>query len=208
MPDRPNTPAWSRRRLLMGVGAAGGSGAMYRLGTALGLIPGFASAARPVIAPARGRRTVLILGAGISGLVAAYELGRAGYRLHGARSLAPRRRPQPHAAPRRQGRRTRQSADRARSTTTPTCISTPVPRAFRARTNACSTTAASSASSSRRSSTTTTTPGCRTTRCSAASRCAIANTSPTRAASCPSCSRRVLPHTGSTHRSMPPTPNA
>ena len=52
---------------------------MYRLGTALGLIPGFASAARPTLAPARGRRTVLILGAGISGLVAAYELGRAGY---------------------------------------------------------------------------------------------------------------------------------
>ena len=50
-----------------------------RLGTALGLIPGFASAARPTLAPARGRRTVLILGAGISGLVAAYELGRAGY---------------------------------------------------------------------------------------------------------------------------------
>src|SRR6476646_5801498 len=77
--DRPNTPAWSRRRLLMGVGAAGGSTAMFRLGTALGLIPGFASAARPAIAPARGRRTVLILGGGISGLVAAYELGRAGY---------------------------------------------------------------------------------------------------------------------------------
>ncbi len=77
--DPPNTPAWSRRRLLMGVGAAGGSTAMFRLGTALGLIPGFASAARPAIAPARGRRTVLILGGGISGLVAAYELGRAGY---------------------------------------------------------------------------------------------------------------------------------
>ena len=79
MSDRPNAPAWSRRRLLMSVGAAGGSTAMFRVGTALGLIPSFASAARPALAPARGGRTVLILGAGISGLVAAYELGRAGY---------------------------------------------------------------------------------------------------------------------------------
>jgi monoamine oxidase len=64
----------------MSVGAAGGSTAMYRLGAALGLIPNFAAAARPTLAPARGRKTVAILGAGISGLVAAYELGRAGYR--------------------------------------------------------------------------------------------------------------------------------
>ena len=77
--DQPNSPVWSRRRLLMSVGAAGGSAAMYRLGTALGVIPNFAATARPTLAPAKGRKTVAILGAGISGLVAAYELGRAGY---------------------------------------------------------------------------------------------------------------------------------
>ena len=111
MPDRPNTPAWSRRRLLMGVGAAGGSGAMYRLGTALGLIPGFASAARPAIAPARGHRTVLILGAGISGLVAAYELGRAGYECTVLEASHRAGGTKPDAASRRQGGRTRQSAN-------------------------------------------------------------------------------------------------
>jgi monoamine oxidase len=76
---RPNTPVWSRRRLLMSVGAAGGSTAMFRLGAALGLLPSAAAAERPALAPVKGRRTVAILGAGISGLVAAYELGRAGY---------------------------------------------------------------------------------------------------------------------------------
>ena len=76
--ERPN-PAWSRRRLLMSVGAAGGSTAMYRLGAALGVIPSFAAASRPTLVPVHGRKTVAILGAGISGLVAAYELGRAGY---------------------------------------------------------------------------------------------------------------------------------
>ena len=71
---------WSRRRLLMAVGAAGGSNAMFRVGAALGLVPSFAAAERPALKPANGKRTVVILGAGISGLVAAYELGRAGYR--------------------------------------------------------------------------------------------------------------------------------
>jgi monoamine oxidase len=78
--SRAGAQVWSRRRLLMSVGAAGGSAAMFRVGAALGWIPGFAAAARPTLAPAAGKRTVVILGAGISGLVAAYELGRAGYR--------------------------------------------------------------------------------------------------------------------------------
>ncbi|MEE4360350.1 MAG: FAD-dependent oxidoreductase [Pseudomonadales bacterium] len=70
----------SRRRFLELVGAAGGSGAMYRVASAMGIMaaPGASPLAR--VAPLTGkRRKVVILGAGISGLTAAYELGKAGY---------------------------------------------------------------------------------------------------------------------------------
>lgn len=64
-----------------GVGAVGGSSAVYRAALALGLVPEVGRVERPDIAPlaARERRSVVILGAGISGLVAAYELSRKGY---------------------------------------------------------------------------------------------------------------------------------
>jgi monoamine oxidase len=72
--------AFTRRGFLNLVGAAGGSAAVYQVAAGLGLIPMVARADRPDLAPTRGRkRTVVILGAGISGLVAAYELGRKGY---------------------------------------------------------------------------------------------------------------------------------
>ncbi|HKE94510.1 MAG TPA: FAD-dependent oxidoreductase [Povalibacter sp.] len=70
----------SRRDFLHMVGAAGGSTAVYRAATGLGLLPLAAHAVRPNIA-AVGTKSpkVLILGAGISGLTAAYELNRKGY---------------------------------------------------------------------------------------------------------------------------------
>ena len=70
----------SRRRFLELVGAAGGSGAVYRVASALGLMatPGAAPLAQ--LAPLQGaKRKVLILGAGIGGLTAAYELRKVGY---------------------------------------------------------------------------------------------------------------------------------
>ena len=70
----------TRRAFLEAVGAAAGSGAMYRAATALGLVaaPGAVQAAE--VRPLAGdRRHVLILGAGISGLTAAWELKKAGY---------------------------------------------------------------------------------------------------------------------------------
>ena len=70
----------SRRGFLHMVGAAGGSTAVYRAALGLGLLPAITHAARPKLAAA-GRKPpkVLILGAGISGLTAAYELTKKGY---------------------------------------------------------------------------------------------------------------------------------
>jgi len=64
------------------IGAAGGSAAVYQAGVALGLVSMTAAADTPRASLAdvgRHGRSVVILGAGISGLVAAYELERAGY---------------------------------------------------------------------------------------------------------------------------------
>ncbi len=73
---------FSRRDFLNWVGAAGGSAAVYQASLALGLIPTRAEAHTPRVSlpPASGAgRRVVVLGAGISGLVCAYELERAGY---------------------------------------------------------------------------------------------------------------------------------
>jgi monoamine oxidase len=71
----------SRRHFLRLAGASGGSAAVYQMALGLGIAPMIAHAARPDIAPLQGkqRRSVVILGAGISGLAAAYELSRKGY---------------------------------------------------------------------------------------------------------------------------------
>ncbi|MEU4410838.1 FAD-dependent oxidoreductase [Streptosporangium sp. NPDC023963] len=75
----------TRRALLVGVGAAGGAGAMFAAMGALGLAP--ESQDRDFIPPqrsdfsltGRGAAKVVVLGAGIAGLTCAYELGKAGY---------------------------------------------------------------------------------------------------------------------------------
>jgi monoamine oxidase len=71
----------TRRRFLQGVGVAGGSAALYETMTALGLIHVPEAWAGPAqLAPGSGNgKKVIILGAGIGGLTAAYELTRAGY---------------------------------------------------------------------------------------------------------------------------------
>lgn len=71
----------SRRHFLQLAGAAGGSTAAYRAALALGITPLLQAMERPDIRPvARGAaRKVLVLGGGISGLTAAYELDRKGY---------------------------------------------------------------------------------------------------------------------------------
>ena len=73
----------SRRDVLMRVGMAGGAGAMLAAMNLLGLSPATpASAASFALPPASGTgKSVVVLGAGIAGLVAAYELQRAGYKV-------------------------------------------------------------------------------------------------------------------------------
>ena len=68
----------SRRDFLNAAGAVGGSTAVFRAAVALGLLP-VAAHARPQVATITKPRKVLILGAGISGLTAAYELSKKGY---------------------------------------------------------------------------------------------------------------------------------
>ena len=75
--------ALTRRALLERVGAVGGGAAVYLAMEALGLaIPTPAGAENFRLPKSSGNgRSVVILGAGIAGLVAAYELQRAGYRV-------------------------------------------------------------------------------------------------------------------------------
>ncbi|GII79427.1 monoamine oxidase [Sphaerisporangium rufum] len=97
--DRPPRPAGAltRRSLLVGIGAAGGAGAMYAAMGVLGLAPtertapvppASGAAPTPFVPPRRSDFTlrgdgapasVLVLGAGVAGLAVAYELGKAGY---------------------------------------------------------------------------------------------------------------------------------
>lgn len=77
------TTTISRRKLLHLVGAVGGSAAVYRTALGLGLMTSTAYAGPPDIAPLARKQQhfVVILGAGISGLTAAYELSRKGYKV-------------------------------------------------------------------------------------------------------------------------------
>ena len=73
----------TRRNLLYRIGAVGGAGAAYMAMEAMGLaIPTPAGAEAFTLPPGSGSgRSVVILGAGIAGLVSAYELQQAGYRV-------------------------------------------------------------------------------------------------------------------------------
>jgi monoamine oxidase len=81
MAERSSHPQLTRRCLINLVGRAGGVAAAYSTMAAMGLLavpPAHARA--PELARNSGRGTrVIILGAGIAGMTAAYELGKAGY---------------------------------------------------------------------------------------------------------------------------------
>src|SRR5262245_24560231 len=69
----------SRRRLLHLIGVAAGSTAAYQAAVGLGVMAEVKAAPRPDLAPPGAGNQVAILGAGIAGLTAAYELNRKGY---------------------------------------------------------------------------------------------------------------------------------
>jgi monoamine oxidase len=70
----------TRRDLLAGIGSAGGAAAVYGAMTALGMLASPGCTNPPKLTPGSGRGIrVTILGAGIAGLVAAYELRKGGY---------------------------------------------------------------------------------------------------------------------------------
>jgi monoamine oxidase len=78
-PNEPSASPMTRRQLLQLAGMAGGSAAVYRVASALELLPSLQSSGPLKLASARRKRHVLILGAGIAGLVCAFELVRAGH---------------------------------------------------------------------------------------------------------------------------------
>ncbi len=76
-----NTPPLTRRDLLAWIGKTAGASAMYDTMISMGLLamPSAFAASNLNALPLGQGKTVLILGAGISGLMAAYELQKRGY---------------------------------------------------------------------------------------------------------------------------------
>src|SRR5688572_2751698 len=70
--------AVTRRRFLTQIGAAGGASLAYEAMTGLGLLAAPSQAAFDLTGKVSGVR-VVILGAGLSGMTAAYELGKVGF---------------------------------------------------------------------------------------------------------------------------------
>src|SRR6185503_9488817 len=71
--------ALSRRTFLERLGAVGGYSAVYLGMEAMGLLNVPPAAAEPFAMTPGGGRKVVVLGAGIAGLVSAYELRKAGW---------------------------------------------------------------------------------------------------------------------------------
>lgn len=81
MKTKNETPVVTRRQLLNLIGMAGGSAAVLNAGAALGVVPYTAGVSVPDLSnvPAGKNRRAVVLGTGISGLTAAYELQKAGF---------------------------------------------------------------------------------------------------------------------------------
>jgi monoamine oxidase len=71
----------TRRSLLSLIGKAGGGAAMYQAMTALGHAAETQFSGPPKLSGARHGASVLVLGAGLAGMLAAYELTKAGYKV-------------------------------------------------------------------------------------------------------------------------------
>jgi monoamine oxidase len=81
MGDGSITGSMTRRQLLSMIGTYGGSAAMYQAMASLGLAADSTFKGPIELSGAPSGVSVLVLGAGIAGLVAAYELRKAGYQV-------------------------------------------------------------------------------------------------------------------------------
>ena len=116
--ERNLRPALTRRRFINLVGKAGGVAAAYNTMAAMGLLAVPPAHARPPSLPGgsgRGTR-VIILGAGIAGMTAAYELAKAGYECVILEARRAQRGAQLDDPRRRAGRRDRYRPDRGLGT--------------------------------------------------------------------------------------------
>ena len=78
---REGAKSLTRRELLSMIGMSAGGAAMYQAMTSLGLAADSGYKGPPQLSGARTGTKVLVLGAGIAGLVSAYELRKAGYQV-------------------------------------------------------------------------------------------------------------------------------
>lgn len=77
-----DSPRWTRRSFLDAVGRAGGAAAVYETMVAMGMIRVPDAFVEAQVPSELGRgKSVVILGAGIAGLAAAYQLNKAGYKV-------------------------------------------------------------------------------------------------------------------------------
>ena len=71
----------TRRQLLTAIGKAGGAAALYQVMTTMGHAAETQFTGPPKLSGARKGASVIVLGAGLAGMLAAHELGKAGYKV-------------------------------------------------------------------------------------------------------------------------------
>ena len=76
-----DNPGVSRRSLLTMIGTVAGAAAMYNAMTEMGFAQESGYAGPPKLGQAKPGASVLVLGAGLAGMVAAMELRDAGYKV-------------------------------------------------------------------------------------------------------------------------------
>ncbi|MFT8776493.1 MAG: flavin monoamine oxidase family protein [Gluconacetobacter liquefaciens] len=74
-------PVATRRQMLTRIGILGGSAALYQAMTSLGHAAGTDFQGPPALSGGKPGTKVLVLGAGLAGMLAAYELRKAGYQV-------------------------------------------------------------------------------------------------------------------------------
>jgi monoamine oxidase len=74
-------PRTTRRQLLSAIGMMGGTAALYNAMTSLGHAAESQFPGPPTLTGARPGASVIVLGAGLAGMLAAYELRKAGYKV-------------------------------------------------------------------------------------------------------------------------------